>query len=111
MALEFKAQSKTFNIEIDMTDNINPEHYKTGGIETWDYLKAKLSPDSLKGFAIGNVLKYCSRAEHKNGLEDLKKARWYLNKIIENIESEKRKIFHDDIIANGKKVTIHESNI
>jgi hypothetical protein len=69
-----------------MTDNINPNHYKVGGIETWDYLKAKLSPTQLAGFALGNVIKYISRADHKNKLEDLKKSKWYLDKIIEEIE-------------------------
>lgn len=61
---------------------VNPEHYKIGGIETWDYLKAKLSPTQLAGFAIGNVIKYCSRSDHKGKLVDLEKAAWYLNNLI-----------------------------
>ena len=68
-------------------DNINPDHYKSGGIETWDYLKAKLSPTQLSGFALGNVIKYISRCKDKNGLEDLKKAKWYLDKIIEELKA------------------------
>lgn len=67
-------------------DNINPDHYKVGGIETWDYLRAKMSPTQLAGFALGNVIKYISRADHKNKLEDLKESAWYLDKIIEEIE-------------------------
>mgnify|MGYP000389157944 CR=1 FL=1 len=67
-------------------DRIDPHHYRVGGIETWDYLKAKLSPTQLAGFAMGNVIKYVSRADRKNKLEDLKKAQWYLNKLIEEIE-------------------------
>lgn len=64
-------------------DPVNaPAHYTTGGIETIDYLVAKLSPEQFQGFLIGNVMKYVSRYPHKNGLEDLKKARWYLNKLI-----------------------------
>ena len=73
-------------------DNINPNHYKHGGIETWDYLKAKLAPSALEGFALGNVIKYVSRNEHKNGIEDLKKAKWYLDKIISELENEKSNI-------------------
>ncbi len=57
-----------------MGDNIRPDHYQVGGIETWDYLKAKMTQEELKGFAIGNVMKYLSRTNHKNGLEDIKKA-------------------------------------
>lgn len=64
-------------------DAVNaPSHYTHGGIETIDYLKAKLSKDQFEGFLLGNVLKYASRFQHKNGIEDLKKARWYLNKLI-----------------------------
>lgn len=68
-----------------MVDAITPEHYKIGGIETWDYLKAKLSPTQLAGYALGNVIKYISRAEHKNKVEDLQKAKWYLDKIIDEL--------------------------
>lgn len=67
-------------------DNINPDHYKVGGIEIWDILKAKLSPTQLVGFALGNVIKYITRADHKNKVEDLEKAKWYLDKIIEEIK-------------------------
>lgn len=61
---------------------INPEHYKVGGIETFDYLKAKLSPSQLAGFCKGNIIKYVSRSDHKNGVEDLEKAKWYLDRLI-----------------------------
>ncbi len=74
-----------------MTDNINPEHYKKGGIEAWDYLKAKLSPSQLAGFALGNCMKYITRCAHKNQLEDLLKCQWMLNKLIEEIEKGENK--------------------
>ena len=64
-------------------DNINPSHYIFGGIETIEYLKAKLTPAEYRGFLKGNVLKYVSREAEKNGLEDLKKDKWYLDKLIE----------------------------
>ena len=60
------------------TDNINPEHY-TQGIECIDYITSK-----NMSFLEGNVIKYVTRYKMKNGLEDLKKAQWYLNRIIEN---------------------------
>ncbi len=72
--------------EMDILDKINPEHYKVGGIETFDYIKAKLSPSQLAGFCKGNIIKYVSRADHKNKVEDLKKAKWYLDKLIEEID-------------------------
>lgn len=60
-----------------MSDNINPDHYKAGGVETIDYLRAKLSPVEFLGFCKGNVIKYASRAELKGGAEDYGKAAWY----------------------------------
>ena len=65
-------------------DKINrPSHYTHGGIETIDYLKAKLSKEEFIGFCKGNVIKYISREAMKGGNDDLRKASWYLNKLIE----------------------------
>jgi hypothetical protein len=63
-------------------DNVNhPPHYKTGGIETIDFIEAK----SLS-YNLGNVVKYITRADYKgNKLEDLKKAQWYLNREVSNL--------------------------
>ena len=66
-------------MKIDMVDQ--PPHYKDGGIETIDFIEAK-----KLGFNLGNAIKYISRAGKKNdALEDLKKARWYLNREINNM--------------------------
>ena len=67
-------------------DKINPDHYKVGGIETFDILRAKLSPTQLAGFCKGNVIKYITRADHKDKVDDLKKCRWYLDKLIEELD-------------------------
>ena len=64
-------------------DNINPEHYKHGKTEVIDIMIDQLSPEEFKGFCKGLIIKYLCRADHKNGLEDYKKAQWYLNKLIE----------------------------
>lgn len=65
-------------------DNVNkPSHY-IGNIETIDYIKDKLTQDQFVGYRIGNVIKYISRYQKKNGLEDLKKAKVYLSWAIEN---------------------------
>lgn len=70
-------------VDTHTKDNINhPEHYKTGGIETIDFIEAK-----QLGYHLGNVIKYITRADHKgNRLEDLKKAQWYLNRAVSNLE-------------------------
>jgi hypothetical protein len=72
-----------------MTDAINhPPHYKVGGIEAIDYMKAKSTPEEFRGHLRLTVLKYISRTGHKDdALQDLKKAQWYLNKLIEELEA------------------------
>lgn len=70
-------------------DNVNhPNHYKTGGIETIDYIRAKLGDEGTVAYCMGNVMKYTSRWQDKNGLEDLKKAAWYLDYAINILEQE-----------------------
>lgn len=65
-------------------DRVNqPSHYTAGGIEVIEYIRAKLTPEQLKGYYVGNLLKYLSRADHKGGVEDYKKAQVYLKWLIE----------------------------
>jgi hypothetical protein len=64
-------------------DNVNhPKHYTSTKIETIDIIQDKLTAEAFEGFCIGNAMKYLTRYKLKNGLEDLQKARWYLDKII-----------------------------
>lgn len=59
----------------------HPSHYKVGGIETIDFIEAK-----QLDYHLGNVVKYISRADHKDEkLENLKKAQWYLNRAVANL--------------------------
>lgn len=59
----------------------SPSHYTDGGIETIDFIEAKLGAEGFLGFCLGNALKYISRAGKKDNLEqDLSKAIWYLKK-------------------------------
>lgn len=64
----------------EKADMVNrPPHYTAGGIEVIDYIEAK-----GLDYNLGNVVKYISRAGKKgDGLEDLRKARWYLDRAIE----------------------------
>lgn len=56
----------------------HPEHYAQQGIEPIDYIEA-----NKLNFSEGNVVKYVTRHRKKNGKEDLLKARWYINRLIE----------------------------
>ena len=68
-------------------DNVNsPSHYGAGKIECIEYLEDFLTNEEFIGYLRGNIGKYLHRWRYKNGLEDLKKAQWYLNKLIEKVE-------------------------
>jgi hypothetical protein len=64
-------------------DDVNqPPHYKIGGIETIDIIKAKLTPDEFRGYLKGNVVKYLTRAGHKEDAgKDVDKMVWYATKL------------------------------
>ena len=64
------------NSNVDLVNS--PPHYTTGGIETIDFIEAK-----KLNYNLGNVVKYITRADHKgNRVEDLRKAKWYLEREI-----------------------------
>ena len=67
------------------TDPINsPPHYQNGTMETIEIMEHQMSADRFLGYLEGSIIKYISRYEHKkNPLEDLKKAEWFLKKLIE----------------------------
>jgi hypothetical protein len=65
-------------------DAVNhPSHYTQGDIECIDAIKAALGEEGFKAYCRGACLKYLWRTEHKNGVEDLRKCAWYLNKLIQ----------------------------
>lgn len=68
-------------------DPVNrPAHYTSGGIECIDAMQAAFGVEAVKDFCLCNAFKYLWRHRQKNGVEDLKKARWYLNRLIEEAE-------------------------
>jgi len=69
-------------------DAVNhPPHYNQGEVECIDAIAAALGPEGFKAYCRGNILKYNWRSNHKNGIEDLEKARWYLNKLIDTMRT------------------------
>lgn len=84
--------NKSISSILSSKDNINhPNHYKTkSGLEAIDVIKA--FTEDLKGVEAvdtANIIKYICRWKKKNGLEDLKKAQWYLNDLIKTVEGDK----------------------
>ena len=78
-----------YQMKPEKIDNVNnPSHYQGRyGMQSIDALRNFMTPEQLKGFYLGNALKYQLRFQKKNGLEDLKKARKNLDWLIEEMEN------------------------
>lgn len=87
MACE-NAEAKCCNKEPD-DDMVNhPAHYTQGGIECIDCIKSAIvGKVGIEAFCVGNAIKYLFRYEEKNGIEDVKKARWYIDRLIKELEN------------------------
>lgn len=70
-------------------DTVNhPSHYTDGGIECIEAIEAALSNEEFRGYCKGNCIKYNWRERHKGGTESLKKAQWYLDRLIQLDEAQ-----------------------
>lgn len=77
------------NVVVDVAEDAvvdvvnSPPHYKAGGIEAIEGIEASMAPEAYAGYLKGNIMKYLWRYERKGKpIEDLKKARWYLDRLI-----------------------------
>lgn len=68
---------------------VHPNHYNRTSVEVIDTIKGMSTTSEYRGFLIGNVVKYISRYSMKNGIEDIKKARYYLDLLEKDLEEEK----------------------
>tara|TARA_R110002050_G_scaffold3493_2_gene18410 strand:+ start:433 stop:732 length:300 start_codon:yes stop_codon:yes gene_type:complete len=84
--MEYMKMKKEQEDNMDMVNS--PAHYNASGIECIDGLEAMLG-DGFKSYLQGNIAKYIWRYKYKNGVQDLKKAQWYLNKLIEVYDDDK----------------------
>jgi hypothetical protein len=80
---EIEAREKQAAKQSDMVNN--PPHYNKSGIECIDAIAAA-TEDGYEYYLQGNIIKYMWRYRYKNGTEDLNKAKWYLEKLIEEVE-------------------------
>ena len=73
-------------------DVINPSHYKVGGLEAIDYMRAKSTPEEFEGYLRLSAIKYLSRVGHKNGdhdaarAEEYRKALWFVERLVRECE-------------------------
>jgi len=73
-------EDKTYGDDVD-----SPFHYNNGNIECIDAIKAASTKEEFEGYARANVLKYVWRFRYKDNIKDLRKARWYLDKLIDSL--------------------------
>ncbi|WCI99715.1 hypothetical protein [Klebsiella phage BUCT_49532] len=80
-----------YRVVATTNDVVNhPSHYTQGGIECIDAITAAtVGKTGIEAVCVANVIKYLWRYEEKNGLEDVKKARWYLERLINELENNK----------------------
>ena len=83
MMEEINGTADRISDKLDMVNS--PPHYNQTGIECIDAIEAATG-DGYEYYLQGNIIKYLWRYRYKNGTEDLKKAQWYLNKLIEEVE-------------------------
>jgi hypothetical protein len=80
-----RLQKMTMADDKDMVNS--PSHYTQGEIECIDAIAQVVKDlDGMEAMCTGNAIKYLWRWKHKNGVEDLKKAQWYLQRMIDNYE-------------------------
>ena len=67
---------------MDHSEQVGGRHYADKTIQPWDAMEAWMSAEQFRGFLRGNAIKYLARCDDKGGVEDLRKAAHYLDKLI-----------------------------
>ena len=100
---------------MEVKDNVNhPAHYTEGKIECIDYIQDKLT-EEFRGYIKGNVLKYITREKHKNGDEDLRKAKWYLDRLVSRLNKKEcltptmRQFYTEELLNAVKRIYDEET--
>ena len=82
-------QSVVDILEEETRDVVNhPTHYETGKFECIEVMEEALGKDVVIDFCLANAFKYLYRSKRKNGIEDIKRAQWYINRYIMLSEKE-----------------------
>ena len=89
LILEQDLSDLTFDPPSEQPDMVNsPAHYGKGSIECIEYIEDFLTTEEYIGYLRGNIAKYLHRFRYKNGIEDLRKAEWYLNRLSQTMGDE-----------------------
>lgn len=82
----------------------SPQHYKVGGFEAIDVIKAKLTPDEYRGYLKGNQLKYLMRANYKDHHDqDIEKSVWYGNRLVEELREQNLKTTTERLASSANE--------
>lgn len=85
MSIQDTKQPRMNYVEVHSanTVQVGGTHYTSKKVQPWEAMEAWMTPEQFAGFLRGNAIKYLARCDDKGGVEDLKKARHYLDKLIE----------------------------
>lgn len=84
-----------------MNDPINPDHYRTGKVECIDAIEAAtIGKVGIEAVCTANVVKYLYRYEAKNGLQDVLKAKWYMDKLVDVLTQQRADSESAEVSAN-----------
>lgn len=81
--IDLNEMAKQFDCDLARDRQVAGDHYTNKSIQPWDAMEAWLSEEKFLGYLQGNIIKYVARCDEKGGVTDLKKARHYLDKLIE----------------------------
>jgi hypothetical protein len=74
---QFKPSNKADDLQV------GGDHYKNMGVQPWKAMESWMTPEQFAGFLRGNAIKYLARCDAKGGIDDIKKARHYIDKLVE----------------------------
>ena len=87
---DFDTANKEMKLEKQLASQAGSTHYVTKSIQPWTAMESWMSPEEFEGFLRGNVIKYIARYKDKDGIKDIFKAKHYLEKLLECLETRKQ---------------------
>jgi hypothetical protein len=89
---DFDKEYKKMHLEKQLPSNyqVGNDHYTTKVIQPWTAMESWMSSEEFEGFLRGNVIKYIARYKDKDGIKDVLKAKHYLEKLLECLETRKQ---------------------
>lgn len=84
---ELEAMNDIANRQLSSNRQVGGDHYRQKTIQPWTAMESWMTREEFEGYLRGNVIKYIARYKDKNGIEDVYKARHYLERLTEHLEN------------------------